>query len=130
MGNHDGSYGIDLKALRDIYGIECLEANDVARGSVHAVAVFQDPEYDFMIFPLVVDWLDGRTTMYAMRLEEGIGGRFVVPSMNSISIQKIASDDAMWVGSLGSHPDASIVAQYINGFIEQGEWAKWFPANP
>ncbi len=126
-----GSYGINLEYLSEIHGIECLEADDRARPpSPHTVAIFQKPDYEFMIFPMVVDWLDGVCSLYALFLEEGIGDRRVVPVMRDISMEMLrSSQSADFVGLLGPYPHATTLAQYIDGYIEKGEWSKWF-ANP
>ncbi len=126
-----GSYGLNLQLLQDLYGIECLEADDRVRPpSPHTVAIFQDPNYDFMVFPMVVDWQDAICCLYALRIEEGIGSRNVVPSMEDITIEMLRdsnSDDVDYVGTIGPHPHEGTIAEYIKGYIDKGEWARWFP---
>lgn len=123
-----GSFGLDLRLLSDLYGIECIEADDRAsRPSPHTVAVFQDPSYEFMAFPMMVDWQDAVCCLYALFLEEGIGSRRVVPPMAHITMEMLRSDGCDYVGALGPHPRESTIAEYIRGYIDKGEWAKWFP---
>jgi hypothetical protein len=127
-----GDFGLNLDLLREVYGINCIEIDDRAVATRHTGAILQHPEYDFMIFPLVKDWEDGWFSIYAYFLEEGVGSRHVMPTLGQIDVGSSiwSQNNIDFVGILGLSTDAHIIAQYINGYIAKGEWAKWFRTNP